>query len=100
VAKDAQGNPLPGRPVVWSSSAPAVATVNATSGVVVGVSTGPVTITATVQGVAGTSAVTVALVPVTSVGVAPTSASLVPFPTVRLTATPKAPAGIPITGWA
>src|SRR5262249_34909156 len=33
LAKDAQGNPLPGRPVVWSSSDPAVATVDAGTGI-------------------------------------------------------------------
>jgi len=53
--KDAQGNTLSSRAITWSSSAEAVATVNAT-GLVTGVSAGgPVTITATSEGQLGTA---------------------------------------------
>jgi len=48
-AKDAAGNTLPNRPVSWTSSAPAVATVSS-SGVVSGVGAGSATISATVEG--------------------------------------------------
>ncbi len=53
--KDAQGSTLSGRAITWSSSAEAVATVNAT-GLVTGVSAGgPVTITATSEGQLGSA---------------------------------------------
>ncbi len=58
IAKDEQGNPLSGRSVTWSSSDAGVATVS-TSGLASGVSLGPATITARVDGVSGTAAVTV-----------------------------------------
>src|SRR5207244_10938058 len=58
-SKDANGNPLAGRAITWSSSNSAIASVNG-SGLVTGVATGgPVTITATSEGQSGTSAVTV-----------------------------------------
>jgi hypothetical protein len=56
--KDANGNPLSGRAISWSTSATAVATVSA-SGLVSGVAAGSATITATSEGKSGTSAVTV-----------------------------------------
>ncbi len=56
--RDAQGNPLTGRVVSWSSSSPAVATVSST-GVVTGVSAGTATITATSDGKSGTATLTV-----------------------------------------
>jgi uncharacterized protein YjdB len=55
---DAAGNPLPGRAVSWASTAPAVAIVSS-SGLVTGVAAGAATISATSEGVQGTSAVTV-----------------------------------------
>jgi uncharacterized protein YjdB len=56
--KDANGNPLSGRTVTWSSSNPSLATVNA-SGWVTGKAVGPVTITATSEGQSGTADITV-----------------------------------------
>src|SRR5207245_20586 len=56
--KDANGNPLSGRGVTWSSSNTSVASVNA-SGLVSGVVAGSATITATSEGQSGTSAITV-----------------------------------------
>ncbi|HKA58466.1 MAG TPA: Ig-like domain-containing protein, partial [Gemmatimonadales bacterium] len=56
--RDANGNPLTGRAVTWTSSDPAIATVSAT-GLVSGVAGGPVTITATSEGQSGTAAVTI-----------------------------------------
>jgi len=56
--KDANGNPLSGRVVTWSSDNTAVATVNG-SGLVTGVAVGSATITATSEGRSGTSAITV-----------------------------------------
>jgi alpha-tubulin suppressor-like RCC1 family protein len=56
--RDARGTALPERPVQWSSSAPAVATVSA-AGVVSAVGEGTATITATVEGASGKATVTV-----------------------------------------
>src|SRR6266581_2215550 len=55
--KDANGNPLTGRTVSWSSGNTAVATV-AASGLVTGVSAGAATITAASEGQTGTAAIT------------------------------------------
>jgi hypothetical protein len=56
--KDANGTPLPGRTITWSTSATGIATVSS-SGVVTGVAPGSATITATSEGKSGTSALTV-----------------------------------------
>jgi len=56
--KDANGNPLSGRAVTWSSSDTAIATVNA-SGRVTAKAPGSATITAASEGKSGTSAITV-----------------------------------------
>ena len=55
---DANGNVLTGRAITWSSSDPAVATVNAT-GIVTGVAPGTATITATSEGQSGAATITV-----------------------------------------
>ena len=67
VAKDASNNVLTGRTATWSSDTPGAATVNATTGLVTGVSAGTATITATVEGVTGSELITVNPVPVASV---------------------------------
>ncbi len=56
--KDANGSPLTGRTVTWSSSATAVAIVNG-SGLVTGKASGAAAITATSEGQRGTAEVTV-----------------------------------------
>src|SRR5436853_6412711 len=56
--KDANGAPLSGRTVTWSSSNTAVATVS-NSGLVSGVTPGSITISATSEGKSGTAAITV-----------------------------------------
>jgi M6 family metalloprotease-like protein len=62
--RDAAGNALAGRAVTWTSDAPAVATVSA-SGLVTGVAAGgPVTLSATAEGVTGRASVTVTTAPV------------------------------------
>jgi uncharacterized protein YjdB len=85
VARDASGNVLTGRAVVWSSSAPGVASV-ASDGTVTAVSNGSATITATVEGRTGTAAVTVAQ-QVANVSVTPGTLSLTTGGTGQLTAT-------------
>jgi uncharacterized protein YjdB len=58
VLKDAKGTVLTGRTVIWTSSNPAVATVN-DNGVATSVAPGTATITATSEGVSGSSDITV-----------------------------------------
>jgi len=97
VLKDASGNILTGRAVAWTSSSPTVATVNA-AGLATGVATGAATVTATSEGQSGAASVTVNNVPVASVAVNPTSASVTVGQTLQLTATPKDANGNPLSG--
>ena len=60
--KDANGNSLSGRTVIWTSGDTAVAMVNG-AGLVTGVAAGSVTITATSEGKSGAAAITVAAPP-------------------------------------
>src|SRR5207244_1707849 len=94
---DSAGNLLSGRSISWSSSVAAVASVNG-SGLVTSVAQGSATITATSEGQNATAAITVMIVPVASVAVAPATASLQVGQTVQLTATPKDSAGSALTG--
>src|SRR6059058_858719 len=95
--KDANGNSLSGRTITWASGSTAVATVSA-SGFVTGVAAGSVTITATSEGQSGTATITVSTVPVASVTVSPSTASVPVGQTVQLTATPKDASGNPLSG--
>jgi len=94
---DANGKPLNGRSVTWVTGNPALATVNG-SGLVMGVATGSVTITATSEGQSGASAITVSNVSVASVTVAPATPSIQAGQTVQLTVTLKDASGNPLTG--
>ena len=94
---DANGNPLSGRTITWTTSAPGVATVDA-NGLVSAVATGSATITATSEGKSGTAAITVSSVPVASVAVSPASATLIVGATQQLTATPLDANGNPLSG--
>jgi uncharacterized protein YjdB len=85
-ARDASGSVITGKSVVWSSSNTAVASVTA-QGVVSGVGAGSTTITATVDGVSGTSAVTVSDVPVAKVVVSPQAPTVTTGSSAQLTAT-------------
>jgi uncharacterized protein YjdB len=97
--KDQNGNGMTGQTVTWSTSNAVAATVNST-GVVSGVAAGSATITATSSGKSGTSAITVTAVApvVTTVTVAPTSASIVAGATTTLQATVKDQSGNAMTG--
>jgi uncharacterized protein YjdB len=97
--KDQNGNVMTGQTVTWSTNNAAAATVNS-SGVVTGVVAGSATITATSSGKIGTSSITVTAVApvVTTVTVAPTSASLVVGATTTLQATVKDQNGNVMTG--
>src|SRR5205814_10611845 len=94
--KDANGNPLTGRMVTWSSSNNSVASVTS-SGLVSGGAAGSATITATSEGQSGTASITVT-VPVASATVSPASASVPAGQTAQLTATPKDVNGNPVSG--
>src|SRR5439155_683790 len=95
--KDANGNPLSGRIISWSSSNTSVVGVNS-SGLVTAVATGGATITATSEGQSGTASITVPPVPVATVAVAPASASVNEGQTVQLVATLKDASGNTLTG--
>jgi uncharacterized protein YjdB len=69
-ALDASGAIVVGRPVTWVSSNETIAIVSA-NGVVAGISPGSATITATIDGRAGTAAISVAPQPVASVTITP-----------------------------
>jgi uncharacterized protein YjdB len=58
--KDANGNTLSGRTVTWFSSDPSIATVTAT-GLVAGIKQGSATVTATVEGISGTTTIEIVL---------------------------------------
>ena len=75
VTYDAAGNTLPGRSVVWATSAPQVVSVTA-SGVITALMAGSASVTATSEGKTAAAAITVTVVPVASVTVTPGSAAL------------------------
>jgi uncharacterized protein YjdB len=83
--KDVTGAVVTDRPVTWTSSNTAVATVS-TGGIVTGRSAGTAVITATSGGRSGSATVLVIPVPVGSVTISPASASLVPTQRLPLSA--------------
>ena len=95
--RDANGFPLSGRTVTWSTSSIAIATVSP-AGVVSAAGAGTATLTASSEGQSGTATVTVTLVPVASVTVSPTSLTLNPGGSAQLTATPRDAQGSVLTG--
>jgi uncharacterized protein YjdB len=74
-AFDASGAPLPGVTFEWRSSAPSVATIDASTGLATGLANGNTTITAAIGDIAGTATLTVQQ-QVTRVAVTPGSATL------------------------
>ena len=95
--RDGTGNALPGRPIVWSSSSDAIAVVSST-GRVTAVSVGSAVITATSEGISGTSSVTVSNVPVASVTVTPANPTLSVNQTLGMTATMRDAGGNILSG--
>jgi uncharacterized protein YjdB len=96
-ARDANGNALEGRPIAWTSSDDAVASVSS-SGLVTAKVAGSATITATSEGKSGTASVTVTNVPVATVTVTPATSTLQIGGTVQLTATLRDAGGNALTG--
>lgn len=98
----ADGTPLTGRAVSWTSSDVAVLLIDA-QGRAAALVPGSATVTATSEGVSGTAAVTVTTpppppVPVATVTVTPTGVRLLPGGTQQFTATARAADGTVITG--
>ncbi len=96
--KDASGNTLTGRTVVWSTLNPSVASVGGSSGTVTALDTGTAIISATSEGHSGTATIRVTPVPVATVDVTPSADTLTLGSTVQLTATPRDAAGGALTG--
>ena len=96
-AKDAQGNTLVGRVITWTTSNSSVATV-AANGTVTGVGDGSVVITAESAGKSSQITLTVSAVPVATVEVSPSSASLSVGDSQQLMATTKNAGGVTLTG--
>lgn len=94
---DDAGNLLTGRPVVYSSDAPTVATVSNT-GLITAVTSGSARITATSEGKTGTASILVVPIPVSTVTVTPSTATMITATTQALTATARSTAGGVITG--
>lgn len=99
VTKDADGLVLTGRPVVWTSSNPLVASVSST-GSVLALAAGSATITATSEGKSATAAVTVtsAIAPVASFTVTPSTLAISTGAFSQLTAVSKDSNGVVLTG--
>ena len=92
VVRDASGNALAGRSVIWASSDRSVATVDR-DGVVAGVSAGSVDVTGTSEGQSGSAVLTVWPVPIAVVEVALSSGAAFIGQTVLATATARDAAG-------
>ena len=75
IVRDANGTLISDRPITWTSSSPAVATVSS-GGVVIGVTAGTTTITATCEGKTATATITVVVPPVATVTVQPATVTL------------------------
>jgi uncharacterized protein YjdB len=93
--KDSLGNVVTNRPITWSSSNNAIATVNA--GLVTGVAIGTATITATAEGKSGTATISVTAIPVASVVVSPATKAMLSTQTFPLTTTVTDSAGNVVT---
>jgi uncharacterized protein YjdB len=97
--KDAEGGVLTARPVAWSSSSPAVATVDAATGLVRAVAeSGTATITATAEGKTATATITATLKPVASLSLEPAAFTLTVNETRTLVVTARDAAGTPLAG--
>ena len=89
---DANGRPINGRPIAWTSDRPDVATVTS-SGIVTAVAPGVATIDAASEGKSGAAIITVTRVPVARIDITPTALSLVEGETGALEASLKDASG-------
>lgn len=91
------GAVVAGKSTLWSSSSPAVATVDA-AGLVRGVAAGAATISASVDGKIGTASVTVTALPVATITIAPTTLTVPVAGSASLSATLSDSSGNTLTG--
>lgn len=96
-AVDGGGGVITGRPATWASSDPNIATVNPTTGEVMGVAPGRATITGTVEGISDDAVIKVSKIPVGSVVVTPDPAEVRLGGTTALTASVTDSAGTVVT---
>jgi len=96
-ARSSSGTVLTGRAVTWRSGAPGVATVTA-SGLVTGAGAGTAVVIAEVEGVTGSSTITVRIPRVASISITPSTATISPAGNVQLVATLRDEAGNTLTG--
>jgi hypothetical protein len=94
---DQRGAPIATGAVVWSTAAPAVATVDG-NGLVMGVALGQTQVIATASGKTAQTPVAVSPIPVATVAVAPLTATLLVGANQQLTATTKDAANNVLTG--
>jgi trimeric autotransporter adhesin len=94
---DAFGNVLTGRPISYTSEAPAIATVSAT-GVVSAIAPGDARIVATSEGKTGAATVRVIAVPVASVQLSPATGLVNTGQTLALSVVTRAADGTVLTG--
>jgi trimeric autotransporter adhesin len=95
--KDAAGNVLTGRTVVWSTTDSTIASVDQ-AGLVIAKKIGQVTITAASGNASGTATVTVSLVPVKKIIIAPANPTVIVGDSTTLTATTEDSVGNILTG--
>lgn len=98
VLRDALNQTLSGRVVAWSSSAPTVATVNATSGAISAIGAGTAIVTATSEGASGTVQITVVPVPIATITVAVPNSTMLGGTTQTATAVLRDAAGQLLNG--
>ncbi len=97
VVRSTESAVLTDRTVVWGSNATGTATVSG-SGLVTAVAPGPVTITATADGVVGSYPMTILPIPVADVDVSPPSATIIVGATQQLAAVTKDAGGNTLGG--
>lgn len=95
--RDAQGNVLTGRPVIWTSNNESVATVSS-SGLVTALSPGGAIISATSEGRSTPASITVSAVPVASIQLTPRTLTMVDGQAGQLQARPLDASGKPVAG--
>jgi hypothetical protein len=96
--RDQYGVVFPGKAATWTSGSTAIATVDAASGVVSGVSVGTATITATVDGKTGIATMNVFPLAVKSVTITAAAGPLTAGQTLALVVAVKDKNGGPLTG--
>ena len=95
---DAQGREITDRPVQWSSANIGIVTVDQTGRITGVAAGGPVAVTATIEGQSAAAQVSVALVPVSTVTVAPPAATIAAGTTQQFTATIRDELGNALAG--